>query len=88
MHLRYEYPPDGPRERFAGMPVEVLTGGAGYAPPMSPQIAPQNGNGATLGLANGLQPHHGAIAMVLFAVAVLFLLDRAGFRFAVTAGKR
>lgn len=66
--------------------MEVLTGGAGFAQPA--QAAPQNANGAMLGLGQGVQPHHGVIGMVAVAVLVLFLLDRAGFRFAVTAGKR
>ena len=34
------------------------------------------------------QDHHGLITLVLAAVAVLFILDRAGFRFAVTVGRR
>lgn len=66
--------------------MEVLTGGAGFAQPG--QTAPQNANGAMLGIGTGVQPHHGVICLVAFAVAVLYLLDRAGFRFAVTAGKR
>ena len=36
----------------------------------------------------GFQDHHGLITLVLAAVAVLFILDRAGFRFAVTVGRR
>lgn len=70
--------------------MEMLTGGAGmYAvPPASNGVAPQNANGAVLGI-NGLPaPHIGPIALVLLAVALLFVLDRAGFRFAVTAGRR
>ena len=73
---------------MAGQPMELLTGGAGMYSNPSP-IAPQNANGAAVGAGvAGLQPHHGPIALVLVAVAVLFLLDRAGFRFAVTAGRR
>jgi hypothetical protein len=33
------------------------------------------------------QAHHGLIGIVLFAVLVLFVLDKAGFRFAVTVGR-
>lgn len=46
-----------------------------------------NNGGGTLGGA-AVQPHHGLIGMVGLAVLVLVLLDRAGFRFAVTTGKR
>jgi hypothetical protein len=54
-----------------------------------PPIAPQNANGAIAGAVKaGLQPHHGVVTLVLLAVVVLFILDRAGFRFAVTAGRR
>jgi len=69
---------------MSGQPLEVLTGGAGFASAGSAQ----NANQAIIGTGANLQPHHGVLAIVLFAVAVLFLLDRAGFRFAVTAGKR
>lgn len=71
---------------MAGQPYELLTGGAGmYA--QAPSVAPPNANGLVAG-ARGLQPHHGPIALVLLAVLVLVVLDRAGFRFAVTAGRR
>lgn len=33
-------------------------------------------------------PHYSVIVLVLVAVAVLWALDKFGFRFAVTAGKR
>jgi hypothetical protein len=33
-------------------------------------------------------PHYSVIVLVLFAVTVLFVLDKFGFRFAVTAGRR
>jgi len=72
------------RVRYAGQPYELLTGGAGMGG-FSP--APQNANGAVAG-ATAMQPHHGVIGIVLLAVLVLFVLDRAGFRFAVTAGRR
>lgn len=73
---------------MAGQELHMLTGGAGYATPVS-SVAPSTGNGGiAANLAAGVQPHHGPIALVLIAVAVLFILDRAGFRFAVTAGRR
>lgn len=44
---------------------------------------------AGTGLAAGrVQDHHGLLGIVFIALLVLFLLDRAGFRFAVTVGKR
>jgi hypothetical protein len=72
---------------MAGQPMELLTGGAGMYT-NAPPVTPQNANGALAGATAGLQPHHGPIALVLLAVIVLFVLDRAGFRFAVTAGRR
>lgn len=71
---------------MSGQPMEVLTGGAGMY--TTPPIAAQNANGAFASASVGLQPHYGPIALVLIAILVLFLLDRAGFRFAVTAGRR
>jgi hypothetical protein len=50
-------------------------------------VTPQNANGQVAG-ATGQQPHVGVVGLVLFAVLILFILDRAGFRFAVTAGGR
>lgn len=48
-----------------------------------------SGQGMGTSLAAGtVAPHHGLIGIVLLAVLVLFLLDKAGFRFAVTVGKR
>lgn len=58
-----------------GMPGPTLTGRAGIADGRSFAIT-------------GPKAHHSVIALVLIAVAVLFLLDKAGFRFAVTAGRR
>jgi len=73
---------------MAGQPMELLTGGTGMYS-SGPAVAPQNANGAAVGAnAAGLEPHHGVVCLVLIAVAVLFILDRAGFRFAVTAGRR
>lgn len=72
---------------MAGQPLELLTGGSGMSMGSAPSMPPPNANGVTVG-ATGLQPHHGPVAVLLFAVLVLIALDRAGFRFAVTAGKR
>ncbi len=38
--------------------------------------------------AGPVQPHHGLVGIVLLAALVLIVLDRAGFRFAVTVGRR
>jgi hypothetical protein len=46
------------------------------------------GAGGNFAGGGGVQAHHGTIGLVLFAVLILFLLDRAGFRFAVTVGRR
>ena len=46
------------------------------------------GGGAAGSSSTAAQPHVGLIGLVVVSVLVLFLLDRAGFRFAVTVGKR
>lgn len=46
------------------------------------------GAAPSFGSGGGFQDHHGLITLVVAAVAVLFILDRAGFRFAVTVGRR
>lgn len=74
----------GERLRFAGQSWELLTGGAGMA--AASPVAPPNANGILAGAAG--QQHVGVIGLVLLAAIVLIILDRAGFRFAVTAGKR
>ena len=51
----------------------------------APTILSGGGGGAMSG--GTVQPHHGLIGIVLFSVLVLFLLDKAGFRFAVTVGR-
>lgn len=38
--------------------------------------------------AGGMQPHHSVLAVVLLAVLGLWALDKFGFRFAVSAGRR
>ena len=59
-----------------GMPGPTLTGRAGI------------GDGRSFAISGSPKAHHSVIALVLVAVAILFLLDKAGFRFAVTAGRR
>jgi hypothetical protein len=61
-----------------------FTGGMGAMPSLVSAPAAGSGIGTSIGSA----PHHGAVLLVLVAVGVLLLLDKAGFRFAVTAGKR
>ena len=49
---------------------------------------PSLGTVAGGGLRSGQQsPQHGVIAIIVLAAAVLYLLDRFGFRFAVTTGR-
>lgn len=52
--------------------------------------APSKGSGMGGGSfsVGTVQPHHGLVGIVVVAVGVLFLLDRAGFRFAVAVGKK
>ena len=71
---------------MAGMSLGELTGGSGYAGAGAP-VAPPSANGVIAGAISGA-PHIGLIGLVLVSVAILLILDRAGFRFAVTAGKR
>jgi hypothetical protein len=57
------------------------------AQPLAPP--PQNANANVVaGIGGSVQPHHGVVGIVLLAVIVLIVLDRVGFRFAVTAGRR
>lgn len=71
---------------MAGQPVEILTGGAGFQSSAQVGVGP-NANGIVANAALGA-PQVGLIGLVLIAVALLLILDKAGFRFAVTAGKR
>lgn len=72
---------------MAGQPWEVLTGGAGLSGPAA--ASQTNANSSVLGsVGAGPQPHHGVIGLVLIALLVLVALDKLGFRFAVTAGRR
>ncbi len=68
---------------MAGMEAALLDGGLG-APVLTTQSA---GMGRGIG-GSGVQPHHGVIGLVLVAVLILWALDKFGFRFAVTAGRR
>lgn len=68
---------------MAGMEGYLLEGG------MSAPTLSTAGTGQGRGIdASGQLPHHGVIALVLVAVAILWALDKFGFRFAVTAGRR
>lgn len=71
---------------MAGQPVDILTGGAGMHA-SAQVVTPPGANGVVVGASAGA-PQVGLIGIVLLAVALLLLLDKAGFRFAVTAGKR
>ena len=48
---------------------------------------PSLGTVAGGGFRPGQAPQHGAIALIVLAAAVLYLLDRFGFRFVVTTGR-
>lgn len=76
----------GERVRHAGMSAELLTGGAGMV--SAAPAVPRNANGSVVSAAAGERAHIGLLGLVLIATLVLFALDKAGFRFAVTAGKR
>lgn len=63
---------------------------AGWSPEMvTPSLfsAPTANSGQGTTAPDNGGAHHGLVGIVLIAVVVLFLLDRAGFRFAVTAGR-
>jgi hypothetical protein len=73
---------------MASQPYDLLTGGSGMYSTQgggAATVAPPTANGVMVG-ASGKQ-HHGVIGLVLLAVLILIALDRAGFRFAVTAGR-
>lgn len=67
---------------MAGMPGYVLEGG--MTAPTLPQAMAGGGSSAY----SNQRPHFGVIGVVLAAVAILYALDKFGFRFAVTAGRR
>ena len=71
---------------MAGQETFLLDGGAGAMPSLISR--PAAGSGIASGASLASRPHHGAVFLVLVAVAVLFALDKAGFRFAVTAGRK
>lgn len=68
---------------MAGQEQFLLEGG------MSQPTLGQVSSGMGRNVNGGAPPaHYSVIALVLFAVVVLWALDRFGFRFAVTAGRR
>lgn len=69
---------------MAGQESFLLEGG--MATPSLGQVAASGRNLPTGGGAPA--PHYSVIALVLAAVLVLWALDKFGFRFAVTAGRR
>ena len=69
---------------MAGADSFLYDGAAGGMPSLT--AAPTRGSGIGAGMA--AQPHFGVVGLVLVAVAVLWALDKFGFRFAVTAGRR
>ena len=56
-----------------------------FSPTLTQAPSALGGGGA---MGGSVQQHHGVVGIVIVAVLVLFLLDKAGFRFAVTVGKR
>lgn len=71
---------------MAGQEQFLLEGGMGGGGPSLNQV------GVTMGRnvqgTGAPPPHYSVIALVLFAVVGLWALDKFGFRFAVTAGRR
>lgn len=68
---------------MAGQEQFLLEGGMSM--PTLDQVSSGMGRNVSAGAP---PPHYSVIALVLFAVVVLFALDKFGFRFAVTAGRR
>lgn len=68
---------------MAGQEAFLLEGGMGQ--PSLDSFSTGMGRNISAG---GPPPHYSVIALVLFAVVILFALDKFGFRFAVTAGRR
>jgi hypothetical protein len=68
---------------MAGVEGFLLEGG--NAQPTLTQVGMGVGRGIS---AAGPPAHLSVIALVVLAVVVLYLLDKFGFRFAVTAGRR
>ncbi len=67
---------------MAGQDAFLLDGGMSTPSPAS--VAAGMGRN----IAGGPPAHYSVIALVLVAVVVLWALDKFGFRFAVTAGRR
>lgn len=55
---------------------------------MTPTLYTSAGPGSPASNGRSVEAHHGLVGLVLISVIILFLLDRAGFRFMVSAGKR
>ncbi len=69
---------------MAGFDPQIMLGGGQE----TLSQAPGGRSSAPIGrLASAVQPHHGLIALVLLAVIIVVVLDRAGFRFAVAVGR-
>lgn len=67
---------------MAGQDPSLLFGSTGQ-PSLTEMSAGMGRN-----VASGPSPHYSVIAVVLLAVLGLWALDKFGFRFAVTAGRR
>lgn len=70
---------------MAGQEQFLLEGG--MSTPSLPQVSTGIGRGIAAS-AGGPPAHWSVIGLVLAAVVVLYALDKFGFRFAVTAGRR
>ena len=82
--LHYSYGPaaETPRARLANFDPTLIE------PTLQAQPTVLGGGGGKALGYGGVGAHHGVVGLVLVAVLVLFLLDKAGFRFAVTVGRR
>jgi len=73
---------------MAGQESFLLEGG--MSSPSLGQVAAAGGRAlpSSVGRMGAPAPHYSVIALVLLAVTVLWALNKFGFRFAVTAGRR
>ncbi len=69
---------------MANFDPQLVTPTLTQAPSALSGTGPVGGVGAT----SSVEPHHSVIGMVLIAALAIFALDKAGFRFAVTKGRR
>ena len=53
-----------------------------------PQLAAVASGNYGIVAGGGMQPHHSVLGVVLLAIVGLYVLDRLGFRFAVSTGRR